>query len=376
MRVTVKTLKWETFRVDVDPEGTVRDLKEKIAAERGGGAFPAAAQKLIYAGRDGVTITVGTGCASTTQPGPRDHSDSSTQPGPRDHSDSSTQPGPRDHSDSSTQPGPRDHSDSSTQLGPRAAASSPASTGGAQAAAPTAAPASAAPARRREKPAVQPAGTAGARSPAPTRGAAGDPPLPSLLEAALRRLELAIGQTFENMEPEGASVGWAGERAVVAPRAGFHPDGAAGGPPPAGRPGPPAASAGPRGRPVQRPPTRPLLQQMQRRFQQEASLLQALLQQPGPEDPPSAQRLGQPRGPFTRTPREPAQEAAGRTGRTGSGAGRPSRPQPAPEEEAAAVHRLRALGVPRRLAMQAHLACEKNEDLAADLLLQENLDED
>ncbi|XP_048470055.1 UV excision repair protein RAD23 homolog B-like isoform X2 [Rhincodon typus] len=51
MQITLKTLQQQTFRIDIDSEQTVKALKEKIEAEKGSDAFPAAGQKLIYAGK-------------------------------------------------------------------------------------------------------------------------------------------------------------------------------------------------------------------------------------------------------------------------------------------------------------------------------------
>ncbi|XP_069783277.1 UV excision repair protein RAD23 homolog A-like isoform X2 [Narcine bancroftii] len=50
MLVTVKTLQQQTFTVRIDPEQTVKALKECIEAEKGT-SFPVACQKLIYAGK-------------------------------------------------------------------------------------------------------------------------------------------------------------------------------------------------------------------------------------------------------------------------------------------------------------------------------------
>ncbi|KAF3835586.1 hypothetical protein F7725_028144 [Dissostichus mawsoni] len=49
--ITLKTLQQQTFKIEIDPELTVKALKEKIEKDRGKDAFPAAGQKLIYAGK-------------------------------------------------------------------------------------------------------------------------------------------------------------------------------------------------------------------------------------------------------------------------------------------------------------------------------------
>ncbi|XP_040851904.1 UV excision repair protein RAD23 homolog B-like [Ochotona curzoniae] len=51
MRLTLQAGPQLTFQVDVDPEHTVRALKEKIELQQGRHAFPAAQQRLLYAGQ-------------------------------------------------------------------------------------------------------------------------------------------------------------------------------------------------------------------------------------------------------------------------------------------------------------------------------------
>uniref|UniRef100_A0A4X2MCL4 Ubiquitin-like domain-containing protein n=1 Tax=Vombatus ursinus TaxID=29139 RepID=A0A4X2MCL4_VOMUR len=51
MFTTLNTLQQQTFKIDINPDKTVKALKEKIESEKGKDAFPVAGQKLIYAGK-------------------------------------------------------------------------------------------------------------------------------------------------------------------------------------------------------------------------------------------------------------------------------------------------------------------------------------
>eukprot|EP00058_Branchiostoma_floridae_P020521 XP_002606011.1 hypothetical protein BRAFLDRAFT_61506 [Branchiostoma floridae] len=51
MQVTFKTLQQQTFKIEIEENATVKQLKEKVEGEKGKESFPAAGLKLIYAGK-------------------------------------------------------------------------------------------------------------------------------------------------------------------------------------------------------------------------------------------------------------------------------------------------------------------------------------
>uniref|UniRef100_A0A663MSJ2 UV excision repair protein RAD23 n=2 Tax=Athene cunicularia TaxID=194338 RepID=A0A663MSJ2_ATHCN len=129
----------------------------------------------------------------------------------------------------------------------------------------------------------------------------------------------------------------------------------------------------------------PQFQQMRQIIQQNPSLLPALLQQIGRENPQLLQQISQHQEHFIHMLNEPVLES--RQGLSGSddgasaggvaeaGNGHMNYIQVTPQEKEA-IERLKALGFPEGLVIQAYFACEKNENLAANFLLQQNFDED
>ncbi|KAM9641267.1 UV excision repair protein RAD23 homolog B [Trichechus inunguis] len=409
MQVTLKTLQQQTFKIDIDPEETVKALKEKIESEKGKDAFPVAGQKLIYAGKilnddtalkeykideKNFVVVMVTKPKAVTTPAP-----ATTQ-----------------------------------QSNPATTAAVSSSTAAAVAQAPAPAPALASPctptsvtpasttassepapvsATKQEKPAEKPAETPVATSPTSTDSTSGDSSRSNLFEDATSAL--VTGQSYENMVTEIMSMGYEREQVIAALRASFNnPDRAVEyllmgipgdresqavvDPPQAASTGAPQSSAvaaaaatttattttsSSGGHPLEFLRNQPQFQQMRQIIQQNPSLLPALLQQIGRENPQLLQQISQHQEHFIQMLNEPVQEAGGQGGGGGGGSGGIAEAgsghmnyiQVTPQEKEA-IERLKALGFPEGLVIQAYFACEKNENLAANFLLQQNFDED
>ena len=137
------------------------------------------------------------------------------------------------------------------------------------------------------------------------------------------------------------------------------------------------------GHPLEFLRNQPQFQQMRQIIQQNPSLLPALLQQIGRENPQLLQQLSQHQEHFIQMLNEPVQEAGGQGGGGGGGSGGIAEAgsghmnyiQVTPQEKEA-IQRLKASGFPEGFVIQVYFACEKNENLAANFLLQQNFDED
>ncbi|XP_022532051.1 UV excision repair protein RAD23 homolog B [Astyanax mexicanus] len=384
MQITLKTLQQQTFKIDIDAEETVKALKEKIENEKGKESFPVAGQKLIYAGKilnddtalkeykiDEKNFVVVMVAKPKAAPAAAQPSAAATT--------TST-------ASSST----------TTPTTPSAASATPSAT-----------PAESAP--KEDKPAEEkPPSTA---APASTPASSGILTNVNIFEEATSAL--VTGQSYENMVTEIMLMGYEREQVVAALRASFNnPDRAveylltglpvegeanagstdpvtpAGGTPSitAGLTSPSSTaatqpSAGSGSNPLEFLRNQPQFLQMRQIIQQNPSLLPALLQQIGRENPQLLQQISSHQEQFIQMLNEPAQEAGqGGGGGGGSsvaeaGSGHMNYIQVTPQEKEA-IERLKALGFPEGLVIQAYFACEKNENLAANFLLQQNFDDD
>ncbi|XP_078025207.1 RAD23 homolog A, nucleotide excision repair protein b [Epinephelus lanceolatus] len=466
LTITLKTLQQQTFKIEIDPELTVKALKEKIEKDRGKDAFPAAGQKLIYAGKilnddtllkeykiDEKNFVV----VMVTKPKPAPPPQAAPQPTPQPaaapappsasgptqvpstptHTVSAPTPAPQSVPPSETSPTvPENTSLASVEA--TAALDSKTAPASASAPPPAAAPAPApevvqtapAPAptpvpadqptptaqpedKPREEPENQPSGTAQVHS-----------TVPSLVDE-LGLLEeaasiLVTGPAYENLVSEIMSMGYEREQVVAALRASYNnPDraveyllmgipaeasdlppqepvrqSAPSNPPTAAtqepRQPPAAATTGPvsgsqppsagggsvsTGNPLEFLRNQPQFQQMRQIIQQNPALLPALLQQLGRDNPQLLQQITQHQERFVQMLNEPRGDDTGGEGAEAQGSPHTNYIQVTPQEKEA-IERLKALGFPEGLVIQAYFACEKNENLAANFLLQQTWDDE
>ncbi|XP_040435202.1 UV excision repair protein RAD23 homolog B [Falco naumanni] len=392
MKIILKTLQQQTFRIDIDVEETVKALKEKIESEKGKDAFPVAGQKLIYGGKildddtalkeykiDEKSFVV----VMVTKPKAATGQLSATA----------------DACVATEMPVPV------TALIPAAASvlapvSPPLPHTVASESALVSAP-------EEEQPEGKPPEVPAAASPLLTESTTGDTSRSNLFEDAISAL--VTGQSYENMVTEMMLMGYEQDEVIMALRASFNnPDRAVEyllmgipGDDRAVTEPPQAASIGAsqtsvevpvettrttsslRGHPLEFLRNQPQFQQMRQIIQQNPSLLPPLLQQIGRENPQLLQQISQYQEQFVVMLNEPFVESCQSSsdidddpiiGAEG-GSDHTSYIQVTPQEKEA-IERLKALGFPEGLVIQAYFACDKNENLAANFLLQQNFDED
>uniref|UniRef100_A0A8C7Z460 UV excision repair protein RAD23 n=1 Tax=Oryzias sinensis TaxID=183150 RepID=A0A8C7Z460_9TELE len=363
MQITLKTLQQQTIQIEIDPEQTVKALKEKIEAERGKDNFPVSGQKLIYAGKilqddtpikdykidekNFVVVMVSKAkpAATTSAPAPE-----------------------------APKPPAQDSGSTSTAAPP----SNP----------PAAATPAAVPIPPEEAKQEQSAEATEPQQPASSSGGNQG------LDASSA---LVTGAEYEAMLTEIMSMGYERERVVAALRASFNNPHRAVEYLLTGIPSSPVQESNP---PVQPPTsgstdapslaegenplaflrTQPQFLHMRQAIQQNPALLPTLLQQLGRENPQLLQQISQHQELFIQMLNEPVGEGGdppevGEMGAAGEEGAPVNYIQVTPQEKEA-IERLKALGFPEALVIQAYFACEKNENLAANFLLNQGLEDD
>ncbi|XP_033028832.1 UV excision repair protein RAD23 homolog A isoform X1 [Lacerta agilis] len=352
--VTLKTLQQQTFKIRMEPDETVRVLKEKIEAEKGKEAFPVSGQKLIYAGKilsddvpikeykiDEKNFVVVMVTKNKTGSGAPVPSPSEAVP-------------------------PSEPAPSSGQMLLPGAATVSSSLG---------TPSS------EEKPPEESV----TASPQESVGMGREDDAASTL---------VTGSEYETMLNEIMSMGYERERVVAALRASYNNPhraveylltGIPGSPEPERasiQESQPQEQPAPEGEnPLEFLRDQPQFQNMRQVIQQNPALLPALLQQLGQENPQLLQQISQHQEQFIQMLNEPLGEVPdiadieGEMGAIGEESPQMNYIQVTPQEKEA-IERLKALGFPESLVIQAYFACEKNENLAANFLLSQNFDDE
>ncbi|XP_012232734.1 UV excision repair protein RAD23 homolog A [Linepithema humile] len=366
MIITLKNLQQQTFTIEIDSSQTVKDLKEKIETQKG---FPVEHQKLIYAGKiladeqplteynidekKFIVVMVTKPKASTTFATPKTNEEQRVESDKKEESTSSS----ATTQSPSLNPNVQDTSQAASNVQEQPAAATPA------------------------------AGQA---------------------ESAL-----LMGEDYNTMVNNIMDMGYEREQVVQALRASFNnPDRAVeylltGIPaqlfedPPEDPPEAQEQLQDQSQDPLAFLRMQPQFQQMRQVIQQNPQLLNNLLQQIGSTNPALLQLISQNQEAFVRMLNEPVESTTGAGARvlptsgggiasagataaggavnggagTGAAAGvGPGLIQITPQDRDA-IERLKALGFPEHLVVQAYFACEKNENLAANFLLSQNLDD-
>lgn len=126
----------------------------------------------------------------------------------------------------------------------------------------------------------------------------------------------------------------------------------------------------------------PQFQQMRAVIQQNPNLLNTVLQQIGQSNPALLQAISQHQQAFVRMLNEPVNTPATGAAPDDSAVENPAPAAQQPQnviqvspQDKEAIERLKALGFPEHMVIQAYFACEKNENLAANFLLSQNFDD-
>uniref|UniRef100_V5GYQ7 UV excision repair protein RAD23 n=1 Tax=Anoplophora glabripennis TaxID=217634 RepID=V5GYQ7_ANOGL len=353
MKITLKNLQQQTFVIDIEPTKTVRELKQKIESEKGKD-YPSDNQRLIYAGK---ILTDETALSEYNIDEKKFIVVMVTKPKQPEKTES----------------------------------------GDGNAAVTTTTTTSTTPTPATPQPAPTPAPTEETTPTPPAESALAD--VPSTISSAAESA-LLMGEDYENMVRNIMDMGYARAQVELALRASFNnPDRAVeyliNGIPIVDVQDAVNESADMSGvderqsdadDPLAFLRNQPQFQQMRQVIQQNPQLLNAVLQQIGQTNPALLQLISQNQESFVRMLNEPSSgnpnPAASTVPSGGASLGSQAASGGAPQgmiqvtpQDKDAIERLKALGFPEHLVVQAYFACEKNENLAANFLLSQNFDE-
>jgi len=366
MLLTVKNLQQQTFQIEISPTETVKALKEKIESEKGASEYPASAQKLIYAGKilvdddpiskynmDEKKFIVVMVAKKAPEASPASAPAPVTAPAPAPAAaaavESSESP-PAD--ESKDKPKEEEKMEESGEASP-ATASSTVDTGmvlGED--------------YNRMVQQLQDMGYEKSQVEAALRASFNNP------DRAVEYLLTGIPSSAQQPPAQAAPAApGSGSGSTPAPPASTGLTAST-----------PAVPATPGDNPLAFLREHEMFQQIRSVIQQNPNMLTTMLQQIGSSNPQLLQLISQNQEDFIRMINE-SEEGEGETGGggvPGEGPGdlldQPGVIQVSPQDKEA-IERLKALGFPEHLVVQAYFACEKNENLAANFLLSQNFDD-
>lgn len=370
MLLTFKTLQGQTFTLEVDQSISVKDVKDKIEAEKGSETYPAEKQKLIYNGKvlenaDPlskyeinekkflVVMVPKPSAVPATKPAEASGAAAASQPPVAEEKKDEK---PKEEPQKSEEPEKKPETNTATSTPPTntSTAGTPTGTG-------------------------------------PNTGSGESGP------------DVAVGEDYNRMVQNIMDMGYGRDEVEAALRASFrNPDRAVeylltgipptlrgegeGSPQDAAAPPTSAATETSTAASTDENPLAFLreqeeFQQMKRLLQQNPNMLSVLLQHIGQSNPELLNIISQNRDAFIRMVNESEDGGSRPSGGRGGGSGgedsmmaEPGVIQVSPQDKEA-IERLKALGFPEHLVVQAYFACEKNENLAANFLLSQNFDD-
>lgn len=426
MIITLKTLQQQTFKIEIGDDENVKALKEKIEKEKGTETFPAAGQKLIYAGKilddekplsfykieeKNFVVVMVTKPKPTAASTPTPAAGATSVPPAAESSPAPTQTAQATPAPAKEEPKTEEKSE------PPSNTTSTTDTTASESSSATATTTSASETSQQSQSETSVASdmsTTSAES-ALVTGQMYEEAVKQMIDMGFPReqVQRAMRASFNNPDraveylfngiPEmprdepppaasqptgtpastggtpaaGAQSAGTGEQATTQPTQQATQPGAGG----TGTTSPGTLSGPPPGARLSGEETlaflrnQPQFQHMRTLLQQNPALLPELLQQIGRSNPQLLQLISQNQEQFIAM----LNETGGESGGGGGGA-----PGQAPregvihvtQEEKEAIDRLKALGFPEGICIQAYFACEKNEELAANYLLSHGFDDE
>jgi len=390
MLLTLKNLQQQTFTMDIDPEITVKVLKERIEKEKGVDAYPVSSQKLIYAGKimadeDSINkynidekkfivvmVTKGKPAAPAGASSAPTESAEKKETKEENKSDSSEikekiaeekEGASQKESEAKASTDDKSEAKEGADMDTSTSNETPTSAGG------TSSSMVVGDDYNKMVQNIVDMGYEKSQVMAALRASYNNPE--RAVEYLLTGIPSSIGESEESLPVVPTPAATDPSVPPNIPAEGSDP------------PAPHAAATTPSSEPAADNPlhflrNQEMFHQMRQLLQRDPGMLNAVLQQLGQSNPELLQLISQNQEAFIRMINEPDSGVAPGSGPT-SGMGGVSEDMPGmiqvSQQDKEAIDRLKALGFPEHLVVQAYFACEKNENLAANFLLSQNFDD-